>query len=185
MSRVFNYNNRGSVYLSVFEQDYNYILQCSGIEIAQPWFQFEGGRITVTTNLRPNPMPFDHHCDNEDYHYGELALYHPELIKRNQPEFLADGSNFHWSSPYFFWLALPPFHFGWVKYSLISWPLEDPIVGFLTTHYAYRDYCQQNHPDIDSTVCAGAYFFQRRCQDYTFLGIPKNFYNNFKTMEES
>lgn len=116
-----------------------------------------------------DPLSVDQYCDNET---GELKGIHPKLILRDQKELLDSklkaslSSHYHNTEMYHKYEAL--FGEGWYgKYSdKLHLRIQSPAVHFFTTFEAYKSWCKEHHPQVNSEKCAIDYTFIKRKVDY-------------------
>lgn len=129
-------------------------------------------------------MRIDDYCDDKEQ---ELSKFHPTLIKQNQEvqadfqkhlqkaKLMPDYGLFNrvfidkdWQRPFFY------------ESQIIS-----PIIQFLSTHYAFKDLCLLEHPDVDATRCAAVYFYTRNHDEYDKVKGQALVYNDFENKGKS
>ena len=132
----------------------------------------------MQTQVRKDPIIMDEICDSASDR-GELSGIHPQLIMSHQKALL-EAKLFNASS-------LEPFHpdlfYKYAKLAGDDWygkdadrlrfRVQSPIMHWLSTFEAYKDWCSQQHPEMDSTKCASVYQLVKTKDEFdTFQGRP-------------
>ena len=73
----------------------------------------------------------------------------------------------------------------WVRGDPFITIVHSPIIHQWTYHYAFRDYCRENHPEADEYLCAKAYTYNKPHNDFDRIMDFKGIYFNYKNSQES
>lgn len=152
-------------------------LACSGWDIHPFNMQFGKQKIIFSAKLNKAPTTVPGYCNNL---LGEKYLMNPYLInanKANKHE-LSEIIKERHSGRFMHYLDLV-IGWGWkVDENTSPNHLKSPLMAILSNYYPLKDYCETNHPELDSKKCALIYAWYRKYHEYD--NIAKNRPADFK-----
>lgn len=142
-------------------------LLCAGIEMSQPWSEFDGSVYTMSFKAQPRPTNIDQYCD----HFDEIRDAHPSFIARDKQQkvddvlskYISQGNSF-WKFQRLIWQNWldcgPGMECYWPRDAAYDLRLVGPPMHWVTSYAYYEDLCREKYPeysDLDIQKCVTAY----------------------------